>query len=101
MLDENTRQKVIDALPHGSGFNYLYQFHETRKYYCFSSYYDYMDGNGFYDDAFSFTVKFQKTNLKLYAFKLFFHNAWKKIAYNGYREYFEQTIFNSLYDAMR
>ena len=83
--------KMLAILPHGSGINYDWNIERTANTVICRNKWDNMNEQGLYDDVFPFSVTFCKED-----FTVKFHglkpNQYRKIRWNGLRDFLEDTF---------
>ena len=92
MLTQEKVDRIVEALPHGSGVNYDYEIEQKGKRIYIRNAWDYMDENGMYDDIFPFVVCYEKGCFKYLHFENCSRTQYRKIEYAGLRDYLEYVF---------
>ena len=87
-------EKIESILPQGSGINHDWDMKvKNKRIYVYNAY-DYIDENGSYDDVFPFVVCFDNTGFKYLHFTRCTRNQYRKIEYDGLRDYLEEMFID-------
>ena len=95
MLTQEKVDKIVSVLPYGSGVNYDWKINTKGDRLYVHNAWDYMDENGFYDDAFPFVVCYENGKFKYLHFLACTRSQYRKIEYVGLRDYLE-TFFTDI-----
>ena len=90
---ELKEKKLIKVLPHGSGINRNWKI-EIKKDICYANnVYDYMNEDGYYENAYPFTVVYKPNDMYI-KFKRLDDKDRRFIQKDGLRDYLEDLFYN-------